>query len=241
MFQQVFSMLGDGDVFLLTLTREGESLRVNLIPKVGEDSPGTALLPLSILASPAELDDPKEGFVAAITSYGGVRQGVLEAIRELEAAGKSAIAAAKTKTAPKESGGKAAAKAAEVKPQAEPVKAPWAKTPPPDKPADDTQGGLFSSAPATEAPPPDSGARRAALERELESLRARLETNATMLGFGNAFVDGALNAQLAAFPLGSEYNAKRAELEMLGSLRVIANTNPEWPATGNANSQEEAA
>ena len=62
-----------------------------------------------------------------------------------------------------------------------------------------------------------------------------------MLGMSNAFAEGVLNQQLASFPLGQEYSAKCAELEALGDVRVIPNSQPEWPATGNANIQEEAA
>ena len=77
------------------------------------------------------------------------------------------------------------------------------------------------------------------LEKELETLRARLETNAQMLGITNAFVEGVLNQQLASFPLGREYTGKRAELEALMGVTAIPNSRPEWPATGNP--QEEAA
>ena len=80
MFQQLFAMLQDGDVFLLTLTREDDDLRVNLIPKGPESSNTAALLPLSILATPVELDDPEQVFASAIQHYGEVRHGVLEAI-----------------------------------------------------------------------------------------------------------------------------------------------------------------
>jgi PRTRC genetic system protein E len=246
MFQQLFAMLQDGDVFLLTLTREGDDLRINLIPKGAESSSTAALLPLSILATPVELDDPAQGFASAIQHYGQVRHGVLEAIREVEAAGKAAVASAK-----KPAAGKTAKslEAKEAKPAVEPVKAPWAQpqvstSPTPAstaEPAPDNElVGLFSSQSASAAAP-DTSARRATLEHELETLRARLETNATMLGMTNAFTDGVLNQQLASFPLGQEYSAKCAELEALGGVRVIPNSQPEWPATGNANPQKEAA
>ena len=240
MFQQLFAMLQDGDVFLLTLTREGDDLRVNLIPKGAESSSTAALLPLSILATPTELDDPTQGFTSVIQHYAQVRHGVLEAIREVEAA----VASAK-----KPAGGKTA-KSVEVKdtkPAAEPVRAPWAQSqasplvstgePAPD----DEQIGLFSSPAATPAPTPDTSARRATLEHELETLRARLETNAQMLGMTNAFTEGVLNQQLASFPLGKDYSAKCGELEALGGVHVIPNSQPEWPATGNANPEEDAA
>ena len=243
MFQQLFALLQDGDVFLLTLTREGDDLRVNLIPKCAESSSAAALLPLSILAAPSELDDPERGFTTAIQQYIQVRHGVLEAIREVEAAGNVAVASAKKPAAGK------AAKSAEVKeakPTAEPVRAPWAQTQAitpesTDAPtANDEQVGLFSgqSAPAAT---PNTSAHRATLEGELETLRARLETNAQMLGMSNAFAEGVLNQQLASFPLGQEYSAKCAELEALAGVRDHPNSQPEWPATGNANTQEEAA
>jgi PRTRC genetic system protein E len=246
MFQQLFAMLQDGDVFLLTLTREGDDLRVNLIPKGAEASSAAALLPLSILATPTELDDPAQGFASAIQHYAQVRHGVLEAIREVEAAGKAAVASAK-----KPAGGKTSKslEAKDAKPAVEPVKAPWAQpqASTPSVPAsssgpapDDEQVGLFSSQSAP-APAPDTSARRATLEQELETLRARLETNATLLGMANAFTEGVLNQQLASFPLGQEYSAKCVELEALGGVQVIPNSQPEWPATGNANPQEEAA
>jgi PRTRC genetic system protein E len=246
MFQQLFAMLQDGDVFLLTLTREGDDLRINLIPKGAESSSVAALLPLSILATPTELDDPVQGFASAIGHCAQVRHGVLEAIREVEAAGRAAVASAK-----KPASGKTAKslEAKEAKPAVEPVKAPWAQpqvstSPTPAstaEPAPDNElVGLFSSQSAP-APAPDTSARRATLEHELETLRARLETNATMLGMTNAFTEGVLNQQLAAFPLGKEYSAKCAELESLGGVRVIPNSQPEWPATGNADPQEEAA
>jgi PRTRC genetic system protein E len=246
MFQQLFAMLQDGDVFLLTLTREGDDLRVNLIPKGAESSSVAALLPLSILATPAELDDPEQGFTSAIQHYAQVRHGVLEAIRKVEAAGKAAVASAK-----KPAGGKTAksVEAKDAKPAVEPIKAPWAQpqasTPPVpastrESAPDNELVGLFSSQ-ATPAPTPDTSARRATLEHELETLRARLETNAQMLGMTNAFTDGVLNQQLASFPVGQEYSTKCAELEALGGVQVIPNSQPEWPATGNANSQEEAA
>jgi PRTRC genetic system protein E len=243
MFQQLFAMLQDGDVFLLTLTHEGDDLRVNLIPKGAEALSAAALLPLSILATPVELDDPVQGFASAIQHYGQVRHGVLEAIREVEAAGKAAVASAKKPVAGKTS---KSLEAKDTKPAAEPIKAPWAQpqasTPSSTgEPApDDEQNGLFSSQ-ATPAPTPDMSARRASLEGELETLRARLETNAQMLGMTNAFTEGVLNQQLASFPLGQDYSAKVAELEALGGVRVIPNSQPEWPATGDANPQEEAA
>ena len=244
MFQHLFAMLQDGDVFLLTLTREGDDLRVNLIPKGAESSGAAALLPLSILATPTELDDPAQGFASAIQNYAQVRHGVLEAIREVEAAGKAAAASAK-----KPAGGKAAksVEAKDAKPAVEPVRAPWAQ---PQVSTAASTGetapdaelvGLFSSQAATPAPAPNTSARRATLEGELETLRARLETNAQMLGITNAFVEGVLNQQLASFPLGQEYSAKRAELEALGGVHVIPNSQPEWPATGSPNPQEEAA
>jgi PRTRC genetic system protein E len=246
MFQQLFAMLQDGDVFLLTLTREGDDLRVNLIPKGAESSSTAALLPLSILATPTELDDPTQGFANAIQHYGEVRHSVLEAIREVEAAGKAAVVSAK-----KPAGGKTAKslEAKDAKPAAEPLKAPWAQQQASTSPApastsvrapDDEQNGLFSSQSAP-APTPDTSTRRATLEGELETLRARLETNAQMLGMTNAFTEGVLNQQLASFPLGQEYSAKCAELEALGGVRVIPNSQPEWPATANANPEEEAA
>jgi PRTRC genetic system protein E len=248
MFQQLFAMLQDGDVFLLTLTREGDDLRVNLIPKGTEASSTAALLPLSIHATPTELDDPAQGFASAIQHYGEVRHGVLEAIREVEAAGKAAVASAKKPTGGKPS---KSVETKDAKPATEPVRAPWAQpqasTPPApastgESAPDDEQNGLFSSQSASaSAPAPDTSARRATLEHELETLRARLETNATMLGMTNAFTEGVLNQQLAAFPLGQEYSAKCAELESLGGVRVIPNSQPEWPATGNTNPQEEAA
>jgi PRTRC genetic system protein E len=246
MFQQLFAMLQDGDVFLLTLTREGDDLRVNLIPKGAESSSAAALLPLSVLATPTELDDPAQGFANAIQHYAQVRHGVLEAIREVEAAGKAAVASAK-----KPVGGKAAksVEAKDAKPAAEPARAPWAQPQPSTPPVsastsvsapDNELVGLFSSQSAPVATP-DTSARRASLEGELETLRARLETNAQMLGMTSAFTEGVLNQQLSLFPLGQEYSAKCAELEALGGVRVIPNSQPEWPATGNTNPQEEAA
>ena len=246
MFQHLFAMLQDGDVFLLTLTREGDDLRVNLIPKGAESSSVAALLPLSILATPTELDDPEQGFTSAIQHYAQVRHGVLEAIREVEAAGKAAVASAK-----KPVGGKAAKslEAKDTKPAVEPVRAPWAQpqasTPPApastgESVPDDEQVGLFSSQSAPAAAS-DTSAHRATLEHELETLRARLETNAQMLGMANAFTEGVLNQQLASFPLGQEYSAKCGELESLGGVQVIPNSQPEWPASGNANPEEEAA
>ena len=264
MFRQVFDLLNQGDTLLLTFTREGDSLRVNVIPKATPEAKASTLLPLSILANPAELDDPTNGFGTVISSYQATRQGVLEAISEIEASGKTVVAEAKAKAAPgKDAKAKSSAKPVEVKPTKPvepPVVAPWAK-PSSEVSENDGQVALFSSAPtmlpptvatsitAPAIPQPDLAARRAVLERDLESLRGRLETNAQMLGFANAFTDGVLNAQLAAFPLGAEYNAKRAELEMLGgsvSVRrddgphVIANANPEWPAIGQV-AQEDAA
>ena len=241
MFQQLFALLQDGDVFLLTLTREGDDLRVNLIPKGAESSSAAALLPLSILAAPTELDDPEQGFTNAIQQYTQVRHGVLEAIREVEAAGKAAVASVKKPAAGKAS---KSVEVKEAKPAAEPVRAPWAQ-PQVSAPAisgesttNDEQVGLFSGqSPVTH----DTSARRATLEHELETLRARLETNAQMLGMTNAFTEGVLNQQLASFPLGQEYSVKCAELEALAGVRVIPNSQPEWPATGNANTQEEAA
>jgi hypothetical protein len=136
--------------------------------------------------------------------------------------------------------------AKDTKPAVEPVRAPWAQ-PQASAPAstgesipDVEQVGLFSSQ-ATPAATAETSARRATLEHELETLRARLETNAQMLGMTNAFTEGVLNQQLASFPLGQKYSAKCAELEALGDMHVIPNSQPEWPATGNANPQEEAA
>jgi PRTRC genetic system protein E len=242
MFQHLFAMLQDGDVFLLTLTREGEDLRVNLIPKGAESSSVAALLPLSILATPFELDDPAQGFASAIQHYGEVRRGVLEAIREVEATGKAAVASAKKPVAGKTA---KSVEAKDTKPAVEPIRAPWAqpqvsKAASTGESAPDEQVGLFSSQSASAAAS-DTSARRATLEGELETLRARLETNAQMLGMTNAFTDGVLNQQLASFPLGNEYSAKCAELEALGGVHVIPNSQPEWPATGSPTPQEEAA
>ena len=257
MFTQVFDLLNEGDTLLLTLTREGDSLRVNVIPKATPEAKASTLLPLSILANPAELDDPTNGFGTVISSYTTTRQGVLEAINEIEASGKAVVAEAKANAAPgKDTEAKSSAKLVEVKPiksVESPVVAPWAK-PAGDVLENDGQVALFSSTTPTTLPPrdvtsitapaisqPDPAARRATLEHELETLRARLETNAQMLGMTSAFAEGVLNQQLASFPLGQEYSVKCAELEALGDVHIIPNSQPEWPATGKADTQEEAA
>lgn len=65
MFQELFSMLNDGQMLTITLLRRGENLTVGVLPQAPDvrDEAKSQLIPLNLSGTPAELD---KGFLAAI-------------------------------------------------------------------------------------------------------------------------------------------------------------------------------
>ena len=86
---------------MIVVTAEGDDLRVSITPtQAGDKTKAYKLQPLSLIASPAELDD---GFAAAIQSWQAPKLSLLQQVEAANAAGADASAAPTgSKAAPKE-------------------------------------------------------------------------------------------------------------------------------------------
>lgn len=65
MFEQLFSMLNDGQVLTITLLKQGEKLTVGVLPQAPnvQDCAKSQIVPLNLIGTPRELD---EDFISAI-------------------------------------------------------------------------------------------------------------------------------------------------------------------------------
>ena len=86
---------------MIVVTAEGDDLRVSITPtQTGDKTKAHKLQPLSLVASPAELDD---GFAAAIQSWQAPKLSLLQQVEAANSAGADPVAStASSKAAPKE-------------------------------------------------------------------------------------------------------------------------------------------
>lgn len=86
---------------MIVVTAEGDDLRVSITPtQAGDRTKAHKLQPLSLIASPAELDD---GFAAAIASWQAPKLSLQQQVEAANAAGADPVAStASSKAAPKE-------------------------------------------------------------------------------------------------------------------------------------------
>ena len=91
---------------MIVVTAEGDDLRVSITPtQAGDKTKAHKLQPLSLVASPTELDD---GFAAAIQSWQAPKLSLQQQVEAANAAGAEGNAPASSKAAPKESPAKRA-------------------------------------------------------------------------------------------------------------------------------------
>ena len=117
MFAQLKTMLRKGDTVSVTVAIEDDTqLRVNVFPKLftldGEHSDNRKALntPLSIVATPEELDGP--AFIETLTKLGASTNTLRHTLDELEEVHKKAASDAKSKPAAKPAGKPVAKKTA---------------------------------------------------------------------------------------------------------------------------------
>lgn len=113
LFKALHTLAGKCPAIIVTVAREGERLRVNVMPKAKEskevDEDEAALFtPVSVVGTPEELET---GFADALATYGEARADLAAAIGEATANIKAATAA---KTPPKPTPKPAVAPAAPV-------------------------------------------------------------------------------------------------------------------------------
>ncbi|MDX8121598.1 PRTRC system protein E [Janthinobacterium sp. GMG2] len=86
---------------MIVVTAEGDDMRVSITPiQAGDKTKAHKLQPLSLVASPAELDD---GFAAAIQSWQAPKLSLLQQVEAANAVGADPVAStASGKAAPKE-------------------------------------------------------------------------------------------------------------------------------------------
>ncbi|MEF2265377.1 PRTRC system protein E [Janthinobacterium sp. LS2A] len=91
---------------MIVVTAEGDDLRVSITPTQASDkTKAHKLQPLSLVASPAEMDD---GFAAAIQSWQAPKLSLQQQVEAANAAGADPVAStASSKAAPKEAGKRA--------------------------------------------------------------------------------------------------------------------------------------
>lgn len=98
--------LSQSATLMIVIAAEGDDLRVSVTPtQAGDKTKAHKLQPLSLVASPAELD---EGFAAAIASWQAPKLSLQEQVEAANAAGTDTNAASTTKPAPKETAAKRA-------------------------------------------------------------------------------------------------------------------------------------
>jgi PRTRC genetic system protein E len=127
MFQELKAMLRKGDQVTVTIAIENDTqLRVNVFPKLftfdGENGEDRKALntPLTITATPAELDSP--AFIETLTKFSTSTNTTRNTLEEVAAQHKATIDAARSKRlgGPGQTG-KAAAAAKAAEPKAEPA------------------------------------------------------------------------------------------------------------------------
>ena len=98
--------LSQSATLMIVIAAEGDDLRVSITPtQAGDKTKAHKLQPLSLVASPADLD---EGFAAAIASWQAPKLSLQEQVEAATAASTDTNAASTTKPAPKETAAKRA-------------------------------------------------------------------------------------------------------------------------------------
>lgn len=127
MFQQLHPLIKQTQL-LIMVSAEGELLRVNITPKAEEDANPALATPLSLLATPEELDAQLPEILAGYTdAHMDLRASLNNAVAQ--------ISEAKAEAGKKEGGTKPAAKKAEAKKPAAKTKTAETKPAEPDAPA----------------------------------------------------------------------------------------------------------
>jgi PRTRC genetic system protein E len=215
---------GESDTLLLTLARDGERWRVNVLPQLADSQLAEASTPLTLVSS---LEDLETGFVEAIERFSSATLPLMAQVEAAIAASQAAAEAAKAKAS-----GKNGKPANTPKPAKETGKTEPAKETP-------SSGGLFdapSSAPAEPdageavVPAVDEAAQRLAdlqaqLKAQLEALTSekrslvmKLNSAATAaFELESAFVPDSdeLETAMRTIPLGKRY------LEVTSRIRVL--------------------
>jgi PRTRC genetic system protein E len=214
----------DGDTLLLTLAREGEAWRVNVVPQLADTQLAEASTPLTLVAS---LEDLEAGFVEALEAFSRATLPLLAQVEAAIAASQAAVEAAKQKASSKTTKPSSTGKASgstKTPEKTEPVTTPSSPsgglfdTPSGDEPdASETESDDSSTALPAE---PDAEAERlselqAQLQVQLEALNSERLTLVTKLNSAakaafeleSAFVDDAdtLHPSMGAIPLGKRY------------------------------------
>jgi PRTRC genetic system protein E len=214
----------EGDTLLLTLARDGEAWRVNVVPQLADAQLAEASTPLTLVAS---LEDLESGFVEALEGFSRATLPLLAQVEAAIAASHAAVEAAKQKASSKAAKPSSTGKASgstKTPEKTEPVTTPSSPsgglfdTPSSDEPdvnevnADDSSTALPAE--------PDAEAERlselqAQLQAQLEALNSERMTLVTKLNSAakaafeleSAFVDDAdtLHPSMGAIPLGKRF------------------------------------
>lgn len=220
----------DADTLLLTLARDGERWRVNVVPQLADAQLAEASTPLTLVSSLEELET---GFVDALERFSGATLPLMAQVEAAIAASQAAVEAAKQKAASK----------AETKPSSTakpPSPAKVTLKAEPTKQAEPASSGGLFDAPSSEADEPassetsepvaDEAALRLAdlqtrLKQELDGLTSEKEALALKLNAAasaafeleSAFVSGSeeLEPPMRAIPLGKRF------LEIASRIRVL--------------------
>ncbi len=222
MFESLSKLIPhEGDTLLLTLARDGEGWRVNLVPHPTDATLAEARSPLTLVAS---LEDLETGFEAALERFCAATAPLLEQVEQAIQASKQAAEEARAKVAPKSA--KPPAKSApQPKPevQAEPAaqgdlfSASAAASEAVPSPAPATEPALVTAPPVPFTPDPQAQLKRrlGQLGLERQSLSERLNGAAASFELEGAFVEGVLHPSLDGTPLGRKY------LEVVGKIQML--------------------
>ena len=94
LFTKINQLLKDNPTLLMTVAPEGNGkLRVTVTPGADKDTAEEFLEPFTVVATPAELDDPEAGLVALLDVEVEARQDLRAAIAEHKAAREEAAKA----------------------------------------------------------------------------------------------------------------------------------------------------
>jgi PRTRC genetic system protein E len=218
------------DTLLLTLARDGEAWRVNVVPQLADAGLAEASTPLTLISS---LEDLEAGFVEALERFSNATLPLMAQVEAAIAASQAAVEAAKQKAASKQAG----------KPSNTGKPPSGAKTPDQAEPAKNeamaSSDGLFdlTSSAAEEPvssvavePVMDEAAQRMAdlqarLKHELDGLTSEKQSLVLKLNgaasaafeLESAFVEGSeeLEPTMRSIPLGKRF------LEIAGRIRVL--------------------
>ncbi|NJK46226.1 MAG: PRTRC system protein E [Pleurocapsa sp. SU_196_0] len=221
----------ESDTLLLTLARDGERWRVNVVPQINDAQLAEASTPLTLVSS---LEDLETGFVDALERFSNATLPLMAQVEAAIAASQAAVEAAKQKAS-----SKASSKPSSTGKPSSPAKIPD-KAEPTKEAAVSSSGGLFDTASSdaqepdlSETPPEpvvDEVAQRLAdlqakLKLELDGLTSERQALVLKLNSAanaafeleTAFVVGSdeLEPPMRTIPLGKRY------LEVMGRLRVL--------------------